>query len=126
CRRFRAKGHAIFWLMTSAASLAPLDLNRIRAITLDLDDTLWPIWPTIEHAEAVLHRWLADAAPRTAALLLTPGMLQQLREATLQERAELAHDMSALRLEALRTALRRAGEDPALAEPAFEAFFAAR
>ena len=27
-----------------------LDLSRIRAITLDLDDTLWPIWPTIARA----------------------------------------------------------------------------
>jgi len=30
-----------------------LDLQRIRAISLDLDDTLWPIWPTIEVVEAI-------------------------------------------------------------------------
>lgn len=24
-----------------------LDLSLIKAITLDLDDTLWPVWPTI-------------------------------------------------------------------------------
>ena len=33
-----------------------LELSRIRAITLDLDDTLWPIWPTIERAERVLQK----------------------------------------------------------------------
>ena len=45
-----------------------LDLSRIRAITLDLDDTLWPVWPTIHRAEDVLRAWLDTHAPRTAAL----------------------------------------------------------
>jgi FMN hydrolase / 5-amino-6-(5-phospho-D-ribitylamino)uracil phosphatase len=111
---------------TVPASSAPLDLKRIGAITLDLDDTLWPIWPTIERAEAVLHAWLLREAPKTAALLVTPGVLRELREATAKERSDLAHDLSALRRESIRTALRRAGEDPALADPAFDAFFAER
>jgi HAD superfamily hydrolase (TIGR01549 family) len=111
---------------TVPASSAPLDLKRISAITLDLDDTLWPIWPTIERAEAVLHTWLLREAPKTAALLVTPGVLRELREATAKERSDLAHDLSALRRESIRTALRRAGEDPALADPAFDAFFAER
>ncbi|MGQ3127443.1 HAD family hydrolase [Variovorax sp.] len=111
---------------TVPASSAPLDLKRISAITLDLDDTLWPIWPTIERAEAVLRAWLLREAPKTAALLVTPGVLRELREATAKERSDLAHDLSALRRESIRTALRRAGEDPALADPAFDAFFAER
>ena len=52
---------------------AGLDVSRIRAITLDLDDTLWPIWPTITRAENVLQAWLADHAPATAALCAAPG-----------------------------------------------------
>lgn len=104
----------------------PLDVKRISAITLDLDDTLWPIWPTIERAEGVLQAWLLREAPKTASLLLTPGILRELREATAKERSDLAHDLSALRRESIRTALRRAGEDPALADPAFEAFFEER
>ena len=103
-----------------------LDVSRIRGITLDLDDTLWPIWPTIERAEVVLHAWLVREAPRTAVLLVTPGVLRELREATERERSDLAHDLSALRRESIRSALRRAGEDPALADPAFDAFFAER
>ncbi|MDM0072902.1 HAD-IA family hydrolase [Variovorax sp. J2P1-59] len=103
-----------------------LDVKRIAAISLDLDDTLWPIWPTIERAERVLHEWLVREAPKTASLLVTPGMLRELREATAKERSDLAHDLSALRRESIRTALRRAGEDPALADPAFDAFFAER
>ena len=103
-----------------------LDVQRIAAISLDLDDTLWPIWPTIERAERVLHEWLVREAPKTADLLITPGVLRELREATAKERSDLAHDLSAMRRESIRTALRRAGEDPALAEPAFEVFFAER
>ncbi|RYF67145.1 MAG: HAD family hydrolase, partial [Comamonadaceae bacterium] len=110
------------------APLTPgqLDVKRISAISLDLDDTLWPVWPTIERAERVLHAWLVKQAPKTAALLLTPGVLRELREATAKERSDLAHDLSALRRESIRTALKRAGEDPDLADPAFEAFFAER
>jgi len=111
---------------TVLASHVPLDVQRIGAISLDLDDTLWPIWPTIERAERVLHEWLLREAPRTAELLVTPGVLRELREATAKERSDLAHDLSALRRESIRTALRRAGEDPALADPAFDAFFAER
>lgn len=103
-----------------------LDVKRIAAISLDLDDTLWPIWPTIERAERVLYEWLLREAPKTASLLIAPGVLRELREATAKERSDLAHDLSALRRESIRTALRRAGEDPALADPAFEAFFAER
>ncbi|MDM0103894.1 HAD-IA family hydrolase [Variovorax sp. J22R24] len=103
-----------------------LDVKRIAAISLDLDDTLWPIWPTIERAERVLHEWLVREAPKTASLLITPGVLRELREATAKERSDLAHDLSALRRESIRAALRRAGEDPKLADPAFDAFFAER
>jgi len=112
--------------LEEALASSQLDISRIRGITLDLDDTLWPIWPTIERAEVVLHAWLVREAPRTAELLVTPGVLRELREATERERVDLAHDLSALRRESIRAALRRAGEDPALADPAFDAFFAER
>ena len=103
-----------------------LDVPRIEAISLDLDDTLWPIWPTIERAEKELHAWLLREAPRTADLLIAPGVLRELREATARERSDLAHDLSGLRRESIRAALRRTGEDPGLAEAAFDVFFAER
>ncbi len=99
-------------------------LLAIKAITLDLDDTLWPIWPTIERAEHALHQWLAVHAPATASGGV--GALRHWRNRLAAEQPDWAHDMSRLRLEAIRGALREAGDDPALAEPAFEAFFAAR
>ncbi len=103
-----------------------LDLARIRAVTLDLDDTLWPIWPTIERAEKALHDWLGQHAPMTAALFSSPAALREIREHMAISRPDLHHDMSALRRESIRLALYRAGEDPLLAEPAFEVFFAER
>ena len=103
-----------------------LELGKIKAITLDLDDTLWPIWPTIERAEKVLLQWLSAHAPMTSALFANPAALRDIRAEMTVSRPDLKHDMSALRRESIRLALSRAGDDPQLAEPAFEAFFAER
>jgi FMN hydrolase / 5-amino-6-(5-phospho-D-ribitylamino)uracil phosphatase len=103
-----------------------LDLGKIKAVTLDLDDTLWPIWPTIERAERALHDWLSEYAPMTSALFANPAALRDIRAEMGASRPDLKHDMSALRRESIRLALVRAGDDPALAEPAFDVFFAER
>lgn len=95
------------------------------ALTLDLDDTLWPIWPTIDQAESVLHDWLAAHAPTTARRFDRKG-LRSLRDAVAQQNPQWAHDLSAIRSESLRRALLLAGDDAALAEAAFEVFSAAR
>lgn len=103
-----------------------LDLSRIRAITLDLDDTLWPVWPTIERAEAVLQDWLARHAPAAAVLSAQPGIRQSIRQQVNARHADRAHDLSFLRREAIRALLQTAGEPAELADPAFEVFFAER
>lgn len=93
----------------------------IRAITLDLDDTLWPIWPAIVRAEKYQHDWLAEHAPRTAKRFSILG-LRSLRVRLMQQHPELAHDFAAQRRLTLGQALRDSGEDEALAEAAFEVF----
>ena len=103
-----------------------LDIARVKAVSLDLDDTLWPVLPTIERAEKVLHQWLEAHAPMAAALFSSPSALREIREYMLASKPALKHDMSALRRESIRLALYRAGEDPLLADAAFEAFFAER
>ena len=103
-----------------------LDITRIKAISLDLDDTLWPIGPTILRAEQVLADWLAQHAPQASALFANPKARLDLRNHLLQTRPDISHNLSALRRESIRTALHRANEDTTLAEPAFEIFFAAR
>src|SRR5512133_571990 len=103
-----------------------LDIARIKAISLDLDDTLWPIWPKIERAEKVLHDWLVDNAPMAAALFSSPSALREIRDHMATSRPDLKHDLSALRRESIRLALYRAGENPLMADTAFEVFFAER
>ncbi|MBY0455429.1 MAG: HAD family hydrolase [Burkholderiaceae bacterium] len=103
-----------------------LDISRVKAITLDLDNTLWSIWPTVERSEAVLQNWLATYAPATHTLYAQSGTMRTIRQQLSHERPDLLHDLSALRRELIRRALLRAGDSPALAEPAFEVFFAER
>ncbi len=103
-----------------------LDTTKIKAISLDLDDTLWPIWPTIERAEQKLNDWLHEHAPMTAAMFSSPAALRDLRGQVLASRPELKSDLSAVRRESIRLALYRSKENPLMAEAAFEVFFAAR
>lgn len=103
-----------------------LDISRIKAITLDLDDTLWPIGPTIHRAEGVLAAWLAQRAPGAAAVFADPQARLAVRAQVVQARPDIGHDLSAIRRESIRTALHQAQEDTMLAEQAFEIFFAER
>jgi len=103
-----------------------LDLINIKAISLDLDDTLWPIWPTIERAEKALGHWLSQHAPQTALLFADQAARLAIRAQVTQARPELAHNLSAIRREMIRLALQRSGEDQRLAAPAFDVFFAER
>lgn len=97
----------------------------VRAITLDLDDTLWPIAPVVLRAETVLGQWLRRHAPRTAELFPLEAM-RALRDEVAREHPHLAHDFTRQRMISLERMLAAAGDDVALAQPAFEAFFAAR
>ena len=97
----------------------------LAAITLDLDDTLWPVWPTIQRAERQMWAWLADHAPATAAAR-NPQALAAIRAQVLADRPDWRHDLGALRRECVRRALLQSGDDPALAVPAYELFYAER
>ena len=103
-----------------------LDIVKIKALSFDLDDTLWPIWPTIERAEEALMAWLADHAPKTATLLASPGARREIRDQVEAQKPQWKHDLSSLRRESIRVALERAGESPLLADAAFDVFFSAR
>ena len=97
----------------------------IAALTLDLDDTLWPFAPIATHIDQVLDDWLREHSPATAQRFPMAAM-QQLRVDTWQQHPELAHDLSALRRITLETAFRASGESLALVQPAYDAFYAAR
>lgn len=99
--------------------------HTIKALTLDLDDTLWPVLPAVLRAEHLLESWLAEHAPATARRFDVAAM-RSLRASITTERPEWAHDLTRMRLESLTRALRLSGDDPALATSAFEVFLTAR
>lgn len=97
----------------------------VRAITLDLDDTIWPIAPVMVRAENVLADWLREHAPRTAQRYPAQAM-RELRDRIAAQRPDLAHDFTEQRRLTLQQMLSESGDDTALAAAAFEVFFAAR
>ncbi len=97
----------------------------VRAITLDLDDTLWPFAPIGARIEQVLHDWMLEHSPATAAMYPVAAM-RELRDRVFADNPQLHHDLSALRRMALAEALAASGARADLLEPAYEAFYAAR
>lgn len=101
----------------------------IQAVTFDLDFTLWDLTGVLHHAEAVSQRLLEQRYPEVAERYDAEG-LRQLRDAIAERRADLRHDVTALRREALRVAGAEAGYAGAalsrLVEAAFETFLEAR
>ncbi|HEX8785167.1 MAG TPA: HAD family hydrolase [Telluria sp.] len=96
-----------------------------KAILFDLDDTLWPIAPTILQAEQSLFDWLREHAPRVAERF-SIDTLRQARLELLAQKPEFHLDLGKLRRAGLLAAFEQAGEDPAKVEHAMTQFFAAR
>ena len=75
-------------------------MKGIRTITLDLDDTLWPIYPVIMRAEQALYGWLADHYPRITARYSQRDLLQ-LRLDVVEEFPDKSHDFTFMRRKVL-------------------------
>lgn len=97
----------------------------VRAITFDLDDTLWPCHAVIAAAEEATYAWLAERAPRLVERY-TQAALREHRIAYGQRRPEIAHDLTALRQHALAELLAGHGYGGDLARQASDVFRAAR
>ena len=69
---------------------------RIRLITLDLDDTVWPCAPVIQAAEQALLEWLGSRAPRLLEVH-DQDSLREHRRRLMRERPEIAHDVTEVR-----------------------------
>jgi len=97
-----------------------------RVISLDLDDTLWPVGPVIAAAEAALLSWLREHHPR-AVLGLTVDSMRSLRAGVAERFPHKSHDLTFLRRRALAEMFAAAGylEGPA-ADDAFEIFLGER
>src|SRR6188508_1046361 len=86
--------------------------RSIRAVTLDLDDTLWPCEPTLVRAERLTLDWLTERVPE----VIAPWSIERLRERRMAihaARPELGHDFRTIRRIALQEVFREAGADDA-------------
>jgi FMN hydrolase / 5-amino-6-(5-phospho-D-ribitylamino)uracil phosphatase len=101
----------------------------IKALTFDLDDTLWAVRPVIHEANLLLLDWLKEHAPKFVAIYGLSDF-NRLRDEVLATQPLLIHDMSRLRLALLELGLTRCGYSPvkaeSLAAAGFKEYFAAR
>ena len=103
--------------------------RSIRAVTLDLDDTLWPCEPTLLRAERLAREWLNERAPE----VIASWSIERLRERRMSihaARPDLKHDFRTIRRLALQEAFREAGADDAqsaqIIEGSLDVYMAAR
>ena len=68
-------------------------MKHIRAVSLDLDDTLWSIWPVIRRAEAELYRHMSERFPRITRHYDADD-LRRVREEVYHSRPDIAHDLT--------------------------------
>jgi HAD superfamily hydrolase (TIGR01509 family) len=97
----------------------------LRAVSLDLDNTLWDTPPVLERAEAALGAWLERHAPGIAAAFDSAEQ-RRLRVALAAAEPGRAHDLSWLRRESLRRTAAAAGYPAEIAERAFAEFLRER
>ena len=102
---------------------------KIRAITFDLDDTLWPSAPALTRAEQRAQAWLVTHAPVVAARWPI-DQLRALRMSFYNQHPELHHDFLRIRRMAMHAAFEQAGLSGAAAheliERALDVFMTAR
>lgn len=105
--------------------MAAPDPTLLRAVTLDLDDTVWPYAPVAARMGAALGAFLAAEAPATRRAFDEGAFVGALCRTDPGQRAALGI-FDWLSADGLRRRLVASGEDPALAAPAADVVFAAR
>ena len=99
--------------------------QTIKVLSFDLDDTLWPCFPTIERAEKLLYQWLSDQVP----VITQHYDIYQLREKRrllLNSHSDLAHDLTQLRIKSFEMLADEFELSSDWIKPAFKIFYEAR
>lgn len=104
-------------------------MSKLKLITFDLDNTLWPVDEVIRHAEKTCSDWIADNHPDAAAAL-SAEQVRAVRTALLRENPRYLDNLTALRQDAMTRAFMAHGfsepEARRIAMDAFKVFHAAR
>lgn len=98
-----------------------IPVRGIRTITIDLDDTLWPIGPVLQRAETRLYDWLAGHYPRITEMF-SPESIQHVRNAVVAEHGDQLHDLAFLRRTVLGRMSAAAGYGNGVVDDAFAIF----
>ena len=99
--------------------------QKIKVLSFDLDDTLWPCLPTILKAEQALYLWLSDHVPE----ITQKYSMQQLRDkrrVLLDVAPEFSHNLTKLRLHSFELLADELCISNDWIESAFEIFYEAR
>lgn len=97
--------------------------EMIKTITFDLDDTLWDVEPVLIQAEQTTYAWLTEHAPLLTQHY-TQAALSEQKFGVYNNRPELAHQISQLRIVAMQEALIEARYPPQLAQQLSQQAFA--
>lgn len=101
----------------------------IKSISFDLDDTFWPLMPTILEAEKKSRDWIEKNYPG-ALNSLTREVSMEIRDKLLREDSTIMNRISELRFKIFLEAGIRSGysenESMSMAEEAFQIFFVGR
>ncbi len=99
--------------------------QTIKVLSFDLDDTLWPCFPTIKRAEQLLYQWLSDQVP-----VITQHydvyQLREKRRLLLNSHSDLAHDLTQLRIKSFEMLADEFELSSDWIKPAFKIFYEAR
>lgn len=102
-----------------------MNMNGIRAICFDLDNTLWAIEPVLERAERILADWMRTRYPRIPERF-SPADIRAARAALMLELPHQAHDLTYLSLENLARLAESVGYGRDVSKEAFAVWHAAR
>ena len=101
----------------------------IKAVSFDLDDTLWPLLPVIVKAEKDTNEWLIENYPGVENLLKSDEV-KEIRDSLISQESNLVYQLSKLRELTLVELAIRSGytkeESEVLARESFKIFYAGR
>jgi putative hydrolase of the HAD superfamily len=93
----------------------------VKCVTLDLDNTLWPIEPTINLAEEKLYQWIQLNYPKVTAKY-SPVEIAGKRLALNKKYPEMAHNLTEIRWQSLQELANEFGYAKTLADEGLALF----
>jgi HAD superfamily hydrolase (TIGR01509 family) len=96
-------------------------LEQIKCVTFDLDDTLWPVGPTIVKAELKLYQWIEENYPLVTNVYTQQDIVAKRMELQ-NSHADIAHNVTELRYRSLLEIASEFGYDKTFAQQSLKLF----